>query len=72
LTIAVSLDELLLERRKEFAFEGHSRMDLLSNTKNQKEDNLAISARGSLKNILPVLAYKLTHKYDAIKIKILN
>ncbi|QCW98895.1 RagB/SusD family nutrient uptake outer membrane protein [Aggregatimonas sangjinii] len=50
----VTLDDILVERRKELAFEGHRRMDLLRNDLNLKPDNGAISAPGSDKVILPL------------------
>ncbi|WP_394974938.1 RagB/SusD family nutrient uptake outer membrane protein [uncultured Croceitalea sp.] len=50
----LTLDDILLERRKELCFEGHRRMDLLRNNLNLKPDNGAISAPGSDKVILPI------------------
>jgi hypothetical protein len=67
LTTAVSLDDILLERRKEFAFEGHRRMDLLRNGKNLRPDNGAISDLGSPKTILPIPVSELTNNPNAIQ-----
>ncbi len=55
--IAVSLDDILNERRKELCFEGHRRMDLLRNGLNLRRPgmaNEADSAPGSNKVIFPV------------------
>jgi hypothetical protein len=66
LTTAVSLDGILLERRKEFAFEGHRRMDLLRNGKNLRLNNGVISTLGSPKlYYLPVS--ELTNNPNAIQ-----
>ncbi len=51
---SVTLDDILLERRKELAFEGHRRMDLLRNGLNLKPDGGAISAPGAPKTIFPI------------------
>ena len=51
---SLTLDDILLERRKELCYEGHRRMDLLRNNRNLKPDNGAISAPGSDKVILPI------------------
>ncbi len=47
------IDALLIERRKELAFEGHSRMDLLRNKQNLRTGNAA-AAFGAPKTILPI------------------
>jgi starch-binding outer membrane protein, SusD/RagB family len=47
------VDAILLERRKELAFEGHRRMDLLRYRKNLREGN-ALAAFGGQKTILPI------------------
>lgn len=47
------IDALLIERRKELAFEGHSRMDLLRNRQPLRTGNAA-AAFGAPKTILPV------------------
>lgn len=55
--IAVSLDDILNERRKELCFEGHRRMDLLRNGLNLRRPGMANetdSAPGSNKVIFPV------------------
>ena len=64
---AVTLDDILLERRKELAFEGHRRMDLLRNGLNLKPDNGAISAPGSDKVILPIPADELNTNPNAVQ-----
>lgn len=51
---AVTLDDILLERRKELAFEGARRMDLLRNNLNLKPGGGAVSAPGSDLVILPI------------------
>ena len=51
---AVTLDDILLERRKELAFEGARRMDLLRNNLNLKPGGGAVSAPGSDFVILPI------------------
>lgn len=47
------IDALLIERRKELAFEGHSRMDLLRNRQPLRASNAA-AAFGAPKTILPI------------------
>lgn len=47
------IDALLIERRKELAFEGHSRMDLLRNRQPLRAGNAA-AAFGGAKTILPI------------------
>lgn len=47
------IDALLIERRKELAFEGHSRMDLLRNRQALRSGNAA-AAFGGAKTILPI------------------
>ncbi|SEQ75694.1 RagB/SusD family nutrient uptake outer membrane protein [Pedobacter rhizosphaerae] len=47
------IDALLIERRKELAFEGHSRMDLLRNRQPLRAANPA-AAFGGAKTILPI------------------
>ena len=47
------INALLIERRKELAFEGHSRMDLLRNKQNLRSGNPA-AAYGGNKTILPI------------------
>lgn len=64
LTGTISLDDILLERRKELAFEGHRRMDLLRNGKNLRPDNAAISALGGAKTILPLPVDELNNNPD--------
>lgn len=54
LTGTITLDDILNERRKELAFEGFRRMDLLRNRRNLKPDNGALSAFGADKTILPI------------------
>lgn len=54
LLTSLTLDDILLERRKELAFEGHRRMDLLRNNLNLKPDNGAVSAPGADRVILPI------------------
>ncbi len=52
-----SVDEILLERRKELCFEGHRRMDLLRNGENLRRpgmDNEADSAPGQNFTIFPI------------------
>ena len=51
---AVTLDDILLERRKELCFEGARRMDLLRNNMNLKPGGGAVSAPGSDFVILPL------------------
>lgn len=64
---AVTLDDILLERRKELAFEGHRRMDLLRNNLNLKPDNGAISAPGADKVILPIPTDELNANPNAVQ-----
>ena len=64
---SVTLDDILLERRKELAFEGHRRMDLLRNNLNLKPDNGAISAPGSDKVILPIPTDELNANPNAVQ-----
>ena len=51
---SLTLDAILLERRKELAFEGHRRMDLLRNNLNLKPGGGAQSAPGADKVIFPI------------------
>ncbi|RNL80804.1 RagB/SusD family nutrient uptake outer membrane protein [Sinomicrobium pectinilyticum] len=54
---SVDLDIILNERRKELAFEGHRRMDLLRNGMNLRREgmnNVAESALGANKTIFPI------------------
>ena len=53
--VAVDLDAILLERRKELAFEGHRRMDLLRNNLNLRPDGGAVSEPGADKVIFPIV-----------------
>lgn len=64
---SVTLQDILTERRKELAFEGHRRMDLLRNGLNLKPDNGAISAPGSDKVILPIPADELNTNPNAVQ-----
>lgn len=52
-TQAALVEALLIERRKELAFEGHSRMDLLRNRQALRAGNSA-AAFGGAKTILPI------------------
>lgn len=52
-TQAELIDALLIERRKELAFEGHRRMDMLRNRQNLRSNN-PDAAFGGNKTILPV------------------
>lgn len=55
--VSVDLNQILIERRKELAFEGHRRMDLLRNGMNLRRDgmpNVAESAPGQDKVIFPI------------------
>ncbi len=57
LTGTISLDQILLEKRKELAFEGHRRMDLLRNRMGLRRPgmlNIEESAFGADKTILPI------------------
>ena len=57
---SITLDDILLERRKELCFEGHRRLDLLRNNSNLKPNNpSAISEPGSNMVILPIPADEL-------------
>jgi hypothetical protein len=58
---AVDLDAILLERRKELAFEGHRRMDLLRNSRNLRPGGGAESAPGADKVIFPIVDDELTN-----------
>ncbi len=58
---SVNLDAILLERRKEFCFEGHRRMDLLRNNLNLRPDNGAASAPGADKVIFPIVEDETTN-----------
>ncbi|PRX56014.1 putative outer membrane starch-binding protein [Flagellimonas meridianipacifica] len=51
---SVTLDDILLERRKELAFEGARRMDLLRNNQNLKPGGGAVTAPGANFVILPI------------------
>ena len=64
---AVTLEDVLLERRKELAFEGHRRMDLLRNNKNLKPENFPISAPGGNKTILPIPANEINMNPNAVQ-----
>ncbi|MBS9461670.1 RagB/SusD family nutrient uptake outer membrane protein [Flagellimonas sp. 389] len=57
----VDLDAILLERRKEFCFEGLRRMDLLRNDRNLRPDGGAASAPGADKVIFPIVDDELTN-----------
>ncbi len=52
---SVDLDAILNERRKEFCFEGHRRMDLLRNNLNLRPDGGPESAPGANKVIFPIV-----------------
>nr|WP_298997580.1 RagB/SusD family nutrient uptake outer membrane protein [uncultured Allomuricauda sp.] len=52
---SVDLDAILTERRKEFCFEGHRRMDLLRNNLNLRPGGGAASAPGADKVIFPIV-----------------
>ncbi|MGB3144757.1 MAG: RagB/SusD family nutrient uptake outer membrane protein [Maribacter sp.] len=52
---SLDLDAILLERRKELAFEGHRRMDLLRNNLNLRPDGAAVSAPGADRVIFPIV-----------------
>ncbi len=55
--LAVDLDQILNERRKELCFEGHRRMDLLRNGQNLRrpgQKNISDSAPGQNKVIFPI------------------
>ncbi len=58
---AVDLDAILLERRKEFCFEGHRRMDLLRNNLNLRPGGGAVSAPGADKVIFPIVDDEITN-----------
>lgn len=52
-TQQILVEAILLERRKELAFEGHSRMDLLRNRKDLRSGN-PVAAFGGTRTILPI------------------
>ncbi len=57
LTGTLALDQILLEKRKELAFEGHRRMDLLRNRRSLRRPgmlNIEESQFGADKTILPI------------------
>ncbi|HMB64765.1 MAG TPA: RagB/SusD family nutrient uptake outer membrane protein [Eudoraea sp.] len=58
---SVDLDGILLERRKELAFEGHRRMDLLRNDLNLRPGGGSESAPGADKVIFPIVDDELTN-----------
>lgn len=58
---SVDLDGILLERRKELAFEGHRRMDLLRNNLNLRPAGGSESAPGADKVIFPIVDDELTN-----------
>ncbi|NAS11174.1 RagB/SusD family nutrient uptake outer membrane protein [Poritiphilus flavus] len=58
---AVDLDAILLERRKEFCFEGHRRMDLLRNNQNLRPGGGPESAPGADKVIFPIVEDEFTN-----------
>lgn len=62
---SVNLSQILTERRKELAFEGHRRMDLLRNNENLRPDNGAVSAAGANKVILPIPQIELDNNPNA-------
>ena len=62
---SVTLDGILLERRKELAFEGHRRMDLLRNGRNLRPAGTALSAPGGPKTILPIPEAELNNNPNA-------
>jgi hypothetical protein len=55
----LTLNDILLERRKELAFEGHRRMDLLRNGRNLRPGGGALSAVGADKTILGIPSIEL-------------
>ncbi|AWX43880.1 hypothetical protein HME9304_00872 [Flagellimonas maritima] len=59
--VTVDLDAILLERRKEFCFEGLRRMDLLRNDRNLRPAGGAESAPGADKVIFPIVDDELTN-----------
>ena len=63
----ITLEDILLERRKELAFEGHRRMDLLRNNKNLKPDNGDTSAAGGNKTILPIPDDEINNNPNAVQ-----
>ncbi|MEL6917238.1 MAG: RagB/SusD family nutrient uptake outer membrane protein, partial [Bacteroidota bacterium] len=58
---SVDLDAILLERRKEFCFEGLRRMDLLRNNRNLRPGGGPESAPGADKVIFPIVDDELTN-----------
>lgn len=64
---SVTLDDILTERRKELAFEGHRRMDLLRNNLNLRPDGAAISAPGANFVILPIPDDELNRNPQAVQ-----
>jgi len=65
--MSVDLDAILLERRKEFAFEGLRRMDLLRNNLNLRPGGGALSAPGADKVIFPIVDDEINNNPNAVQ-----
>lgn len=64
---SVDLDAILVERRKEFCFEGQRRMDLLRNNLNLRPGNNPVSAAGANKVIFPIVDNETTNNPNIVQ-----